>query len=244
MNTTRAQRDQKVESQAKGSQKGAEGLSITEGFEKVPETRKTSVIEMMFGTNMSVLCGEYDIPTLHLKPGAIVLDIGANEGAFSAWALFRWQECKVIAYEPCKATFERLQKAMSEQTRVELHRLAVTEREKPLLRYGANHHTENSIRDLGCQRFDGETVDTIKPFDLPFADFLKIDTEGCELEILSSYLNKHTPKGIALEWHSHEDRRELSKLLRAKGYKVSESPNVPVCINKGVYIGVMKGWME
>lgn len=220
------------------------GAATPSGISKSEEGKaceeKLHALEWIFGTTTSVLCGEYDIPGLDF-PRGIILDIGANVGAFAVWALYRWPECRVISYEPCAATYKQLSEALASQTRCETINAAVTEADKPFLRYGVNSNQENSIKDLGCQRKEGEHVKTIKPFDLPFADFVKIDTEGCELEILRSYLNKHMPLGIALEWHSREDRLALGQLLRGKGYKVTESPNVPVCINKGVYVGVMKG---
>lgn len=241
MNTSHAAQGQKVASREKEQ---ARGGVIPGGIEKSaegrPQSEKMHALEFLFGTTASVLCGEYDIPGLHLE-NATILDIGANVGAFAIWALFRWPGCKVISYEPCANTFEELKQAMEGQTRVQLVNAAVTERENPFLRYGVNSNQENSINDLGCQKVEGERVKAVKPFDLPEADFIKIDTEGCEVEILRAYLNKHKPKGVAMEWHSREDRLALGLLLRSKGYYVTESPNVPVCINKSVYIGIMKG---
>lgn len=241
MNTSHAAQAQKAAGKEREPQRGG---VIPGGIEKSAEGRppeeKMKALEFLFGTTASVLCGEYDIPGLTFESGT-VLDIGANVGAFAIWSLFRWPNCKVISYEPCAKTFKELEEAMKGQTRVTLHNVAVTERQNPFLRYGINSNQENSINDLGCQRAEGEHVKTISPFDLPPADFIKVDTEGCELEILRSYLNKHKPAGVALEWHSREDRIAIGKLLRSNGYYVTESPNVPVCINKDVYIGVMKG---
>lgn len=50
--------------------------------------------------NELVLGGEYDIPGLDLPENALVLDIGACDGAFTLWALKRWPTCIVHAYEP------------------------------------------------------------------------------------------------------------------------------------------------
>ena len=241
MSTSVARQERRAAQRAAENRSEGAALSITADSANIPQTDKLPAVAMIYGTTMSVLCGEYDIQGLHLPDGATVLDIGANEGAFCAWALYRFPGSKIVAYEPCRATFETLKSVMSNQTRVTLINAAVTEREKPFLRYGVNCNQENSIYDLGTQRQEGETVETVKPFDLPKADFVKIDTEGCEVEILRAYLNKHQPAGIALEWHSSQDRDALRAILFANGYAVTEIPNVPVCIAKGVYIGVMKG---
>ena len=57
-------------------------------------------------------------------------------------------------------------------------------------------------------------VKTIHPKKIPTsATILKIDTEGCEVDILKN-LNVDNYDLILLEYHSEEDRREIDKLLK------------------------------
>src|ERR1017187_9261064 len=48
--------------------------------------------------------GEYDLDLI--TPPKTVLDLGANEGAFTAWALERWPGCSITAFEPIAANAE------------------------------------------------------------------------------------------------------------------------------------------
>jgi hypothetical protein len=58
-----------------------------------------------------VLAGSYDIPFNPEKP-PVILDIGANIGAFTSWAAKRWPGCVIHAYEPHPGNY-----AMLEETR-------------------------------------------------------------------------------------------------------------------------------
>ncbi len=54
-------------------------------------------------------------------------------------------------------------------------------------------------------RYDKETVETITLEDLPKVDFIKIDVEGCELNIIeSSQILKKTPF-VEVEFHHHNN---------------------------------------
>ena len=62
-------------------------------------------------------------------------------------------------------------------------------------------------------------VDCISASDLPEADVLKVDTEGCELAVIAGYRYLETVRGVAYEWHSQRDREALYRILLAHGLK-------------------------
>jgi len=131
-------------------------------------------------------------------------------------------------------------------------RLSAPERQ----RFGSNHHPRavsadapakirlhEPLTNCGCwSRHDlgeqnivrGEEVETIHPLELPECDLLKIDTEGCELEILLAY--PHLPSVIVLEYHRESDRHAIETLLIARGYWLRELQGH--CLHRGV----MKFW--
>jgi FkbM family methyltransferase len=196
------------------------------------------VEDAALGYVTQVLLGEYLLPELvDIKT---VLDIGANVGAFAMWARQMWPECELDCYEPMPETFDALRHNLRELKGVRGHRYAVTEIESPVMRKGVNTSGEDSIHDLGCQGEPTVPVRTIRPGDLPHAEFVKIDTEGCEVEIVRGILQAWKPKAFALEWHSYADRITLRRTLRNAGYKIGEYPNAIVSISKGQHIGIMK----
>jgi FkbM family methyltransferase len=177
----------------------------------------------------AVFDGEYDVEGLDLR-SPLVLDLGANVGAFTLWALQRWPGCEVYAYEPLVENFRLLEaNTAAERKRVFPFCKAVraVAGEYGHLRKGRNNPGEASFFDLGEQTDEVETVRVISPAELPRADVVKLDTEGCELEILEA-LDLSGVKAVLLEWHRMEDRPAIRELLQPQGFVcVEERPLGP-----------------
>jgi FkbM family methyltransferase len=166
-----------------------------------------------------VLTGEYDVPT-PVAP-KIVLDIGASVGPFTRWAMAQWPEAEIHAFDPLTehADFFARNTAAA-NGRIHFSKLAVRREPGPaLLRRGLHNSGESSFFDLGEQTADTTPVSCVGAARLPRADLVKIDTEGCELEIIES-LDLSGAKTIVLEYHSETDAHAIKKLLFAKGYKL------------------------
>jgi FkbM family methyltransferase len=174
---------------------------------KVPEPMKPHIVK--------IFDGEYDIP-MKFNGSPNIVDIGANIGAFTVWAAERWKG-KVIAIEPNKSNFEILQiNTAFLGDRVGLMNAAVrADKSNTKLYDGKNNCGE-------CSFFKGEEqadtfteVNVITPLELPHnIDILKIDTEGCEIEILLELLKlKVHPKAILVEYHTEKDRRVIDDIL-------------------------------
>jgi FkbM family methyltransferase len=159
-----------------------------------------------------VLQGEYDVPYQHKSP--VILDIGANIGAFAAWAIERWPGCFVHCYEPLPSNFELLGRNLValEGTTVSLHPHAVGDPNRTRLFLGKYNCGEASFYDLGEQTAESVEVETKAPDVLPKAQILKIDAEGSEIDILSG-LEVIDFDAVLLEYHSEENRRRLDMLL-------------------------------
>jgi hypothetical protein len=64
-----------------------------------------------------------------------------------------------------------------------------------------------------------EEVETIIAAELPNCNILKVDTEGCEIAIITKYLETHPkPFLIQYEYHSERDRLTLDRLLFNNSY--------------------------
>ena len=69
--------------------------------------------------------------------------------------------------------------------------------------------------DVPCTTLDH----LIRQYSLDSIDYLKIDTEGHEINILDSYSWELKPTFIKLE-HTHIDDQYVSSMLKDKGYIV------------------------
>jgi len=157
------------------------------------------------------MIGEYDIPGIMPPYGATVLDIGANIGGFVRWAQFRYPGCKVIAYEPNPQNCRYLHINCAD---FEVVQAAVTIKEAPVKLYISDQNCcQHSLIEPKSHAGYVE-VKTVHPKDLPECTVLKIDTEGCELEILTNYLPKHKPELLMIEAHGEKDRYEIDALVR------------------------------
>lgn len=174
-------------------------------------------------STQNVLDGEYNI-NISFTGSPVILDIGSNIGAFAIWSLKRFNPSNIYCYEPLKRHFNLLQqniKALPETpTNITLINKAV---ESPFnkLYLGKKSTASSSFYDLKGQLEEYEEVENILAKELPECGILKVDTEGCEVDIITKYLHTHNrPILILFEFHREEDRIELDKLLTLFNYKL------------------------
>ena len=180
-----------------------------------------------------VLAGEYDIPGL--EGVGEVIDIGANCGAFALWARNRFGAETVYCFEPWPSNYAALVGNVvpdGDNSWARLSTFAVVGRSAPeiYLRPGLHNDGEVSEHDLGEQGSgSGFVAATIHAAKLPSCDFLKVDTGGSELEIVTAYLSAgNKPAAIAYEWHRLSDRTDLHhELVRARYTQVAEVVHSP-----------------
>lgn len=165
-----------------------------------------------------VFAGEYDVP-IDFGRSPHVLDVGANVGAFSIWACHRWPGATVSAYEPNpKADHDLRRNLTANGGGVQAHLCAVRAEAGRAKLYSGRHNLgEASLSRGGDQTDEYVDVDCIAAASLDDCDVLKIDTEGCELEILTHYTGR--PSLVLLEFHSRDDRVRIDRLMCwARGY--------------------------
>lgn len=160
-----------------------------------------------------VLTGEYVIP--FQKENVVILDIGANVGAFAIFALQKWPTATIHCYEPNPTTFQYLQhnlKTIFPTRNATPYNVAIGNPKNTKLYLGKHNCGECSLYHQDEQIEDHVIVKTIPPKELPPADILKIDTEGSELDILKGVNLNYSI--ITLEYHSEKDRRKIDKVLK------------------------------
>lgn len=171
-------------------------------------------------------------PNLEFTGGSpLVLDIGANVGAFALLAKIRWPNARFVCYEPDPLTFAFLDTNVGWFAKT--HCAAVVNTSWPvILERGAETRLCSSVKVLYDANSKSETVEigTMLASELPQADIVKIDTEGSETGIVGGLIDK-LPKLLMVEYHSEAARVGITSLLTGKmtlvGHKF-DAPNLGV----------------
>lgn len=143
-------------------------------------------------------------------PGSVVLDVGANNGDYSAAVSAIAPELQIHAFEPHPATFARLSERLV-GTKVVCHNFGLGKSAGTVALYdhagteGTGHATTNSgvierIHGKQAQSVDIEIRrldDAIAALGLTDIHLLKIDVEGAELDVLRG-LGDWTARGISI----------------------------------------------
>ena len=157
-----------------------------------------------------VLDGEYAID-FGFTPKT-VLDIGANVGAFAVWARKQWPEAQVTCYEPDPRNVANLRENAAF---AEINHAAVSPWETCRIVDGVNNCGEAQIEQ-------GGPIPCVKAASLPHADVVKIDTEGCEVEILADYDLSQT-QWVILEAHGDKNPSLCAEILERKSFRLVRS---------------------
>lgn len=179
---------------------------------------------------VKVFNGEYDVPVVAHRP-LTILDLGANCGAFALWAAEKWRNALIYCYEPHPETFKKLEhniRFAPDGTQFSLKECAVGNKE------GFTHliegmHNSGEATILPHNPVSSGTVYPVKiitPLSLPEADIIKMDIEGCEVDVLQPLIESGRRfTAIMFEYHRVNDRRILDNLLTDY---VLTGANIPV----------------
>jgi len=195
---------------------------------------------------------EFALLDKFLQPGMVVVDVGANEGLYTAFAARRvGAGGAVLAFEPSSREFARLEKnvELNGLANVKLYRMALfgSDQELELQVAGYEHENLNTlgrfaypgVEGCGTERVTARRLDgLIAESGLSRVDFVKIDVEGSETRVIEgarTVLQKFRPLILfeALEpalLAQGTSREELWNALRACGYRLYgfDSEGLPV----------------
>jgi FkbM family methyltransferase len=167
--------------------------------------------------SQNVIAGEYAFGTGE-KPRT-VLDLGANIGAFAAWAKHTWPDCEVWCYEPVPRNYEFFRENLNGTPGVYLATVGVRDKAgKGPVYTGLENCGQCSFIINGEQRNEVECEsEYIDAATLPSCEFVKVDVEGCETEIVER-LDLRETKWIAVETHGNAAYEKIDRTLIAKGF--------------------------
>lgn len=152
----------------------------------------------------------------YLKPrqGSVFIDVGANIGRYSLQFSRRiGSSGRIVAIEPVPETFSVLARAVKANNfqNITLMNIACWNREIDVDLFIASHSGSSSIKrnfDQGFVTVKAKTLDSVvEELGLSRVDFVKIDAEAAELEILQgmrAILNKYRPRIIGEIWAENE----------------------------------------
>jgi FkbM family methyltransferase len=173
-----------------------------------------------------------------LKEGMNVLEVGANKGYYVLIESKKIGDGKIYAFEPDIRNFKVLKKTVEFnklQNQVSLFNCAVGNENKKVDIYLSNHHNWSNLvrppwqnKNFGIRKVDlVRTEDFLKGKKI---DYVRMDTEGYELEILKGMGNLlKNVKGMFIEYHPHVlkergEYKEFFDLLKKYDFEIVARP--------------------
>jgi len=174
------------------------------------------LLEILFGR-------AYALPKSSTLKPTLIIDVGANVGASVIFLRHSYPDVPIVCYEPAAHNLAFLRLNVRQVEQVEVVPYGLAERSGTTrLYHGKLHQLQNSIYQ--SREVDSDTYEEIQLLDagkelasriVPGA-LLKMDTEGCELEILRSVAPRLNDLAlIFLEFHSESARREIDRILES-----------------------------
>lgn len=167
-----------------------------------------------------------------LKPDEVVVDVGAHIGVFTEKALNIG--CVVFAFEPEPENFSKLLKRVSHYPKVTCFQVALwSEPKQVLLNVRTDHDGGHSVKwgteqssqlRVAARRLDDYAIPR-----WPKINFIKIDAEGSELEILKGshrVLLCHRPD-LAIEMHGQAFHQPIKEFLASVNYSLTPADLPP-----------------
>jgi len=163
------------------------------------------------------------------KENAIICDIGANVGVYSAWFDRLYQgRCIVFAFEPSTTVRDWLSEtiALNKCVSIRVVPFAVAEKKGNVTFYPGGHHSTGSMHQPGTNAAS-VTVDAIDLDSFFFDDsshpvphFMKIDIEGAGTHALLGMrrLVREAEPVILMDSHSVKEDAAIGSLLKENGW--------------------------
>ncbi len=165
---------------------------------------------------------EYRIGETYLSNASkIIVDVGANVGLFALYMAMTQAVDVMHCFEPTPSSVDLLKRNLGGHENIHIHPIGLSDFTGSAF---LNLHPKNSGQNTiaGEKSADGENIeipihgasDAFEQLGLSYIDILKIDTEGCEVQILENLGPRLSYVGIVLlEYHSEADRRTIDGLL-------------------------------
>ena len=172
-----------------------------------------------------------------------IVDLGANIGCFTLFALRQSPKARVVAFEPMPPTFARLQQTLR------WNGIAQTVMARPvgvaaqggrriipasaapsqsLGMVGVGQDAGSGATDIDVLSFDELVEQSCEALESSRLDLLKMDVEGAEHEALAAASDQALRRigALAMEYHPNGDRGVLFRRLMASGFTVEHDRRI------------------
>lgn len=148
---------------------------------------------------------EYRLPSDD-EPVRTIVDLGGHAGVSVLWFRALYPDAEIFAVEPHPETFRRLQANVGHLPRVHLVQAAVWSTDGPRALFASDQSWAASLisqptlhhaGQVTCRRLDGLLVE----LGVESIDVLKVDIEGAEHEVLSTFAGLSRVRTLVCEYH-------------------------------------------
>lgn len=172
---------------------------------------------------------------MQINDSDIVVDIGAHIGIFSNYVASINRSGKIFSFEPNPENFQYLEEniRINNFDNVNIFNMGIAKFSGKAKLFLSNATTGSHSLVRETDKFvEISTISVNSLFEhcgIERCDFLKIDTEGSEYEILFNMDKKHlgNVSRIAIEYHDHPDYNvhDLGEFLKQNNFEVEFLPN-------------------
>jgi FkbM family methyltransferase len=161
--------------------------------------------------------GEYDVPA---EDPRLILDLGSNAGFSVLYFRDRYPAASIIAVEPARRAFARLERNVGGLPDVRLLRAAVVAEDQPV-RLHTGWQSWNSSLFADHDAYETEEVDGLSVESVlaacgaQRADIVKLDIEGAEGAVLRSSAALREADHIVFEFHAEHTDDDVWSLIRS-----------------------------
>jgi len=151
---------------------------------------------------------------------SVIVDIGASVGSAALFFSLVYPQAEVYCFEPHGESFDLLIENTTGIEKIHTYNIGLYNSDRTAdLHIGTTTFTTNSIHRAVDKTERTESVSlrdasaVMQEIGLDNIDVIKVDTEGCEVQILESILPNYRPRVVHFEYHNDNDRRALDQLL-------------------------------
>jgi FkbM family methyltransferase len=167
------------------------------------------------------LLEEYKKEGFQMSDNDIVIDVGAHIGLFTIYASQFCKTGKIFSFEPVKENFEILTENIKNNniSNAIIFNKAVLDKKQILKIYLNDDESAHSCYKEGPNFIEVESISLKEVMDsnnISICNFLKLDCEGAEYEILNALPDEYFSKimKIVLEYHFYDKKPELLDKLK------------------------------
>jgi FkbM family methyltransferase len=178
---------------------------------------------------------EYDKHGFKIQKNDVVIDIGAHIGIFSLYASQNCTNGKILCYEPSIENYQLLQHNISENkvNNIFPNNSVVSNTTGTVKFYINTDNTANSMYDSTSESIQVKSQTLKNIFDsnnLNVCDYLKLDCEGAEYDIIESLPDEYFKKikQIYIEYHFGDSKSDMLenmiKKLKLMSFSIIKEP--------------------